>query len=410
MRDKLVKRFLKYVSFDTQSDENSSTYPSTAKQLELANYLVEELKSLGLADAAVDQYGYVTATLPGNVQGKDVPVIGFLAHMDTSPEFPGANVKPRIIENYDGQSTIELSAGRVLSPEEFPHLKNYAGKTLITTDGTTLLGADDKAGIAEIVTAVEYLLEHPEIEHGTIKVGFTPDEEVGRGVDYFDVKKFGADFAFTLDGGEYGELSYETFNAAQAKVIVHGKSIHPGEAKNKMKNAILMAMDYINQMPPAEAPAHTEGYEGFYHVYHIEGSVDRADLTWIIRDHHRDRFEERKTYMVNAAQWMNKKYGDGTFEIDVKDQYYNLYEVLKDKPEIIELAKKAMKDAGIDPIIRPVRGGTDGSRLTFMGLPTPNLFTGGHNYHGPYEYIVVESMEKAVEVIVNIVKLAAQGA
>lgn len=409
MRDKLVKRFLKYVSFDTQSDENSSTYPSTAKQLELANYLVEELKSLGLADAAVDQYGYVTATLPGNVQGKDVPVIGFLAHMDTSPEFPGANVKPRIIENYDGQSTIELGAGRVLSPEEFPHLKNYAGKTLITTDGTTLLGADDKAGIAEIVTAVEYLLEHPEIEHGTIKVGFTPDEEVGRGVDYFDVEKFGADFAFTLDGGEYGELSYETFNAAQAKVIVHGKSIHPGEAKNKMKNAILMAMDYINQMPPAEAPAHTEGYEGFYHVYHIEGSVDRAHLTWIIRDHHRDRFEERKTYMVNAAQWMNKKYGDGTFEIDVKDQYYNLYEVLKDKPEIIELAKKAMKDAGIDPIIRPVRGGTDGSRLTFMGLPTPNLFTGGHNYHGPYEYIVVESMEKAVEVIVNIVKLAAQG-
>jgi len=329
--------------------------------------------------------------------------------MDTSPEFPGANVKPRIIENYDGQSTIELGAGRVLSPEEFPHLKNYAGKTLITSDGTTLLGADDKAGIAEIVTAVEYLLEHPEIEHGTIKVGFTPDEEVGRGVDYFDVKKFGADFAFTLDGGEYGELSYETFNAAQAKVIVHGKSIHPGEAKNKMKNAILLAMDYINQMPPAEVPAHTEGYEGFYHVYHIEGSVDRAVLTWIIRDHHRDRFEERKTYMVNAAQWMNKKYGDGTFEIDVKDQYYNLYEVLKDKPEIIELAQKAMKEAGIDPIIRPVRGGTDGSRLTFMGLPTPNLFTGGHNYHGPYEYIVVESMEKAVEVIVNIVKLAAQG-
>jgi len=240
-------------------------------------------------------------------------------------------------------------------------------------------------------------------------VGFTPDEEVGRGVDYFDVKKFGADFAFTLDGGELGELSYETFNAAQAKVTIHGKSIHPGEAKNKMKNAILMAMDYISQMPPAEAPAHTEGYEGFYHVYHIEGGVDRADLTWIIRDHHRDRFEQRKTYMMEVATWMNEKYGDGTFEIDVKDQYYNLYEVLKDKPEIIELAKKAMKEAGIDPIIRPVRGGTDGSRLTFMGLPTPNLFTGGHNYHGPYEYIVVESMEKAVEVIVNIVKLAAQG-
>jgi len=409
MREKLVNRFLQYVSFDTQSDENSSTYPSTAKQLELAKYLVEELKTLGLKDAAVDQYGYVTATLPGNVEGKDVPVIGFLAHMDTSPEFPGANVKPRIIENYDGQSTIKLGAGRVLSPEEFPHMRNYVGKTLITTDGTTLLGADDKAGIAEIVTAVEYLLEHPEIKHGAIKVGFTPDEEVGRGVDYFDVKKFGADFAFTLDGGELGELSYETFNAAQAKVTIHGKSIHPGEAKNKMKNAILMAMDYISQMPPAEAPAHTEGYEGFYHVYHIEGGVDRADLTWIIRDHHRDRFEQRKTYMMEVATWMNEKYGDGTFEIDVKDQYYNLYEVLKDKPEIIELAKKAMKEAGIDPIIRPVRGGTDGSRLTFMGLPTPNLFTGGHNYHGPYEYIVVESMEKAVEVIVNIVKLAAQG-
>jgi len=410
MREKLVNRFLQYVSFDTQSDENSSTYPSTAKQLELAKYLVEELKTLGLKDAAVDQYGYVTATLPGNVEGKDVPVIGFLAHMDTSPEFPGANVKPRIIENYDGQSTIKLGAGRVLSPEEFPHMRNYVGKTLITTDGTTLLGADDKAGIAEIVTAVEYLLEHPEIKHGAIKVGFTPDEEVGRGVDYFDVKKFGADFAFTLDGGELGELSYETFNAAQAKVTIHGKSIHPGEAKNKMKNAILMAMDYINQMPPAEAPAHTEGYEGFYHVYHIEGGVDRADLTWIIRDHHRDRFEQRKTYMMEVATWMNEKYGDGTFEIDVKDQYYNLYEVLKDKPEIIELAKKAMKEAGIDPIIRPVRGGTDGSRLTFMGLPTPNLFTGGHNYHGPYEYIVVESMEKAVEVIINIATIAAQGA
>ncbi|MGB4305237.1 peptidase T [Coprothermobacter proteolyticus] len=410
MREKLVNRFLQYVSFDTQSDENSSTYPSTAKQLELAKYLVEELKTLGLKDAAVDQYGYVTATLPGNVEGKDVPVIGFLAHMDTSPEFPGANVKPRIIENYDGQSTIKLGAGRVLSPEEFPHMRNYVGKTLITTDGTTLLGADDKAGIAEIVTAVEYLLEHPEIKHGAIKVGFTPDEEVGRGVDYFDVKKFGADFAFTLDGGELGELSYETFNAAQAKVTIHGKSIHPGEAKNKMKNAILMAMDYISQMPPAEAPAHTEGYEGFYHVYHIEGGVDRADLTWIIRDHHRDRFEQRKTYMMEVATWMNEKYGDGTFEIDVKDQYYNLYEVLKDKPEIIELAKKAMKEAGIDPIIRPVRGGTDGSRLTFMGLPTPNLFTGGHNYHGPYEYIVVESMEKAVEVIINIATIAAQGA
>ncbi len=410
MREKLVNRFLQYVSFDTQSDENSSTYPSTAKQLELAKYLVEELKTLGLKDAAVDQYGYVTATLPGNVEGKDVPVIGFLAHMDTSPEFPGANVKPRIIENYDGQSTIKLGAGRVLSPEEFPHMRNYVGKTLITTDGTTLLGADDKAGIAEIVTAVEYLLEHPEIKHGAIKVGFTPDEEVGRGVDYFDVKKFGADFAFTLDGGELGELSYETFNAAQAKVTIHGKSIHPGEAKNKMKNAILMAMDYISQMPPAEAPAHTEGYEGFYHVYHIEGGVDRADLTWIIRDHHRDRFEQRKTYMMEVATWMNEKYGDGTFEIDVKDQYYNLYEVLKDKPEIIELAKKAMKEAGIDPIIRPVRGGTEGSRLTFMGLPTPNLFTGGHNYHGPYEYIVVESMEKAVEVIINIATIAAQGA
>ena len=320
MREKLVNRFLQYVSFDTQSDENSSTYPSTAKQLELAKYLVEELKTLGLKDAAVDQYGYVTATLPGNVEGKDVPVIGFLAHMDTSPEFPGANVKPRIIENYDGQSTIKLGAGRVLSPEEFPHMRKYVGKTIITTDGTTLLGADDKAGIAEIVTAVEYLLEHPEIKHGAIKVGFTPDEEVGRGVDYFDVKKFGADFAFTLDGGELGELSYETFNAAQAKVTIHGKSIHPGEAKNKMKNAILMAMDYISQMPPAEAPAHTEGYEGFYHVYHIEGGVDRADLTWIIRDHHRDRFEQRKTYMMEVATWMNEKYGDGTFEIEEKDQ------------------------------------------------------------------------------------------
>jgi tripeptide aminopeptidase len=407
MREKLVSRFLKYVSFDTQSDENSQTYPSTQKQFDLANYLVDELKQLGLTDASVDQYCYVTATLPGNVEGKNVPTIGFLAHMDTSPEFPGANVKPKIIENYDGKSTIELGAGRVLSPEEFPHMRNYAGKTLITTDGTTLLGADDKAGIAIIMTAVDYLLQHPEIKHGPIKVGFTPDEEVGRGVDYFDVKKFGADFAFTLDGGEIGELSYETFNAAQAKVTVHGKSIHPGEAKGKMKNAILMANDYIGQIPPAEAPAHTEGYEGFYHIYHFDGGVDSVELTWIIRDHNRDRFEQRKVYMKDVSDWMNRKYGEGTFEIEVKDQYYNLYEILKDKPEIIELAKEAIRQAEIEPVIRPVRGGTDGSRLTFMGLPTPNLFTGGHNYHGPYEYIVVESMEKAVQVVVNIARLAA---
>jgi tripeptide aminopeptidase len=327
--------------------------------------------------------------------------------MDTSPEFPGANVKPQIVENYDG-SDIPLGSDRVLSPQDFPDLKNYKGKTIITASGDTLLGADDKAGIAIIMTALEYLLSHPEIKHGAIKVGFTPDEEVGRGVDYFNVKKFGADFAFTLDGGPIGELNYETFNAAQAKVTVHGKSIHPGDSKNKMKNAILMALDYVSQFPPAEAPAHTEGYEGFYHVYHIEGGVDTAQLTWIIRDHNRERFEQRKTYMQDVANWMNHKYGEGTFDIEIKDQYYNLYEILKDKPEIIDLAKRAMKEAGIEPMITPVRGGTDGSRLTFMGLPTANLFTGGHNYHGPFEYIVVESMEKAVEVVVNIAHLAAE--
>ncbi|NPV88940.1 peptidase T [Coprothermobacteraceae bacterium] len=406
MKDRLVERFLRYVSFDTRSDEESATYPSTAKQLELAKHLVQELLSLGLEDAHMDDYGYVVATLPANTE-RNIPTVGFIAHMDTSPEFPGDNVKPQIIENYDG-GLITLPSGLELSPDEFPHLRNYVGKTLITTDGTTLLGADDKAGIAEIVTAIEYLVEHPEIEHGAVKVAFTPDEEVGRGVDHFDVKKFGADFAFTLDGGELGELNYETFNAAQAKIVVHGKSIHPGEAKNKMKNAIILAHDFLSQMPRAQIPAHTEGYEGFYHVYHFNGGVDKAEMSWIIRDHDRAKFEKRKEFMLGLTQWMNQKWGEGTFHIEIKDQYYNMYEILKDRLDIIELAKKAMVAAGVEPVIKPIRGGTDGSRLTYMGLPTPNIFAGGHNYHGPYEYVVVESMIKAVETVINIVKLLAQ--
>lgn len=399
----VAERFLRYVRYDTRSDGRSETCPSTEGQRVLAEALARELKEMGIKDATVDENGYVTGTLPANMD-RDVPTVGFIAHMDTSPEVSGAGINPRIIENYDG-GDIVLNSDTILSPKEFPHLRNYTGKTLITTDGTTLLGADDKAGVAEIVTAVGYLIKHPEIEHGTVKFAFTPDEEIGRGVDRFNVERFHADFAYTMDGGEIGELSFETFNAASCDVLIHGKNIHPGDAKGKMKNAILIASEFAGMLPPNETPACTDGYDGFYHIIAFNGTVEKAELSYIIRDFDKANFEKRKETMESIADKLNKKYGNGTVEIKLKDQYYNMKEKLKDEMYIVDIAKRAMEEAGIEVKIRPVRGGTDGARLSYMGLPTPNIFSGGHNYHGRFEYIPVESMEKAVDVIVNIVKI-----
>lgn len=398
----VTERFLKYVKFDTKSDGNSGTCPSTEGQMVLAKELAKELKDLGIEDASVDENGYVMGTLPANVE-KDVPTVGFIAHMDTSPEVSGADVNPRFTENYDG-GDIVLDENTVLSPKEFPHLKNYIGDTIITADGRTLLGADDKAGVAEIMAAINYLIKHPEIKHGTVKIAFTPDEEIGRGVDRFDTEKFGADFAYTMDGGEIGELSFENFNAASCDVIIHGKSIHPGDAKGKMKNAILMASEFVSMLPQDETPAHTEGYEGFYHIDMFNGTVEKAELGYIIRDFDKAGFEKRKATMVSIADALNKKYGDGTVEVILKDQYYNMKEKLADKMQIVDMAKRAMEEAGVEVKIRPVRGGTDGARLSYMGLPTPNIFDGGHNFHGRFEYIPVRSMERAVDVILNIIK------
>ena len=401
------KKFLKYVSFDTQSLHDQECYPSTAKQLSFANdVLKQECINIGLSDVNVDKYGYVTATLPSNVD-KQCPVIAFIAHMDTSPDAPGANVKPQVIENYNGLD-INLNNDVILSPSEFSSLKNYVGKTLITTDGTTLLGADNKAGIAEILEAMEYLIAHDEIPHGTIKIVFTPDEEVGHGVDFFDTKKLGAEFGYTVDGGELGELEYETFSAARAKLIFRGKSIHPGNAYKIMKNAALIASEFIEELPKSETPSTTRGREGFFHLTKMSGAVDTAELDIIIRDFETDSFENRKKLIVSITDEINKKYGEGTAILEIKDEYRNMSEVIIQKFEIVELAKRAFEECNITPIITPVRGGTDGSRLSFMGLPTPNIFTGAHNFHGPYEYICVESMEKAVDAIVSISKLNAQ--
>lgn len=401
----VVERFLRYVAIDTESARESSTYPSTLKQLDLARLLRDELAAMGLQDVTLDEFGYVMATLPANTD-KPAPVVGFLAHMDTSPDMPGKDVHPRIIENYDGNEIVlNAEMGIVLSPQQFPDLKKYTGQTLITTDGTTLLGADDKAGIAEIMTAMDYLITHPEIKHGTIKVGFTPDEEVGHGVDHFDVKRFGADFAFTLDGGEYGELQSETFSAAAAKVTVHGRNVHPGLAKNKMKNALLIGMEFNDLLPVFERPEYTENREGFYHLYLVNGTVEKATLEYIIRDHERTKFEARKELMTRAAAFINDKYGPGTLELSLNDQYYNMKEMIDQHPEIMAVALAAYEALGIPVLNRPVRGGTDGSRLSYMGLPTPNIFAGGHNFHGKYEYIPVFAMEKSVEVIVKIAEL-----
>ncbi|WP_434640769.1 peptidase T [Thermoanaerobacterium thermosaccharolyticum] len=404
----VAHRFLKYVKYETTSNENSSKCPSTDGQMAFAKDLAAELKAIGLTDVSVDENGYVMGTVPSNIDRK-IPVVGFISHMDTSPDMSGKNVNPQIIENYDGKDIIlNKDKNIVLSPSDFPELKDYIGKTLITTDGTTLLGADDKAGIAEIVTACEYLISHPEIKHGTIKVCITPDEEIGRGADKFDVKKFGADFAYTIDGGKLGELEYENFNAASAKIIIHGRNVHPGTAKGKMKNSVLIGVELASMLPLEETPENTEGYEGFYHINNFNGNVEETHLYYIIRDFDKENFENRKNYLLNLINKLNEKYGEGTVEIDLKDQYYNMREIIEKDMSIVEIALKAIEKAGVKPDVSPIRGGTDGARLSYMGLPTPNIFTGGHNFHGKYEYIPIFAMEKAVEVILNIVKLVTE--
>ncbi len=408
--ENLLNRFLKYVSIDTQSDPNSSTTPSTAKQWDLANYLVEELKQIGMTDVSIDEKSYIIATLPANTT-KKAPTIGFIAHFDTTPDFTGTNVKPQIIKNYDGKDIVlNKKENIILSPKYFKDLLLYKGQTLITTDGTTLLGADDKAGIAEIITAMEYLIKHPEIKHGTIKIGFTPDEEIGRGAHHFDVEKFAADWAYTIDGSQIGELEYENFNAAGAKLIFKGKSVHPGYAKGKMINSMLIANEFIEQLPKKETPETTKGYEGFYHIYNIKGGIEETTLQLIIRDHSAKKFEKRKKNIAKLVLKINKKYqkqfGEDIITLEINDQYYNMKEKVKPVFHIVELAEKAMKEIGIKPIVKPIRGGTDGCQLSYKGLPCPNIFAGGHNFHGKYEYVPLESMQKATELIVKIVALA----
>lgn len=403
---KVHERFLEYVKVNTKSDEETRITPSTKGQLELGKILAEELKSMGVDEVTISEYGYVYATLKANCD-KKIPKIGFISHMDTAPDMSGENVNPKIVKNYDGKE-IELGNGFVLSEEFSPELPMYKGETLITTDGTTLLGADDKAGIAEIMTAVEYLINHPEIKHGDIKIGFTPDEEIGEGADHFDVEAFGADFAYTLDGGRRGELEYENFNAAGAKVEIIGKNVHPGSAKGKMINSILVAHEFVGMLPLDEVPEKTEGYEGFSHLMDIKGTVEKTDLAFIIRDFDKDGFANRKARFTEITEILNKKYGEGTITLSLKDQYMNMKEMVEPQIHIVKNAEKAMKECGVEPIKTPIRGGTDGARLSFMGLPTPNIFTGGENFHGRFEYVSIQSMEKAVEVILNIVKIYAE--
>ncbi|OQP01692.1 peptidase T [Geobacillus sp. 44C] len=410
MKNEIIERFTKYVQVDTQSDPNSDTCPSTPGQWTLARMLVEELKAIGMEEVTIDENGYIMATLPANTD-KDVPTIGFLAHMDTAPEFTGANVKPQIVENYDGNDIILNEALHiVLSPKDFPELANYKGHTLITTDGTTLLGADNKAGIAEIMTAMAYLIQHPEIKHGKVRVAFTPDEEIGRGPHKFDVAKFGAKYAYTVDGGPLGELEYESFNAAEAKIKFKGKNVHPGTAKGKMINSMKIAMEFHAQLPANEAPEHTEGYEGFYHLLSFQGNVEETALHYIIRDFDREQFEARKTKMREIAAKLQEKYGKERIAIEIKDQYYNMREKIEPVREVVDIAYEAMKNLNIEPKISPIRGGTDGSQLSYMGLPTPNIFTGGENFHGRYEYISIDNMIKATNVIIEIIKLFEQKA
>ncbi len=394
---------MKYVSFDTQSDEHSDTVPSTERQKLLGSALAQEMQAMGLCDVSMDENGYVFGFLPATAGQEDRPVLGFIAHMDTSPDASGENVKPQIVL-YEG-GDIPLKNGDVISLEAFPFLEKYVGQEIIVTDGTTLLGADDKAGIAEILSACAYLLEHPEIPHGRIAIGFTPDEEIGCGSDHFDVSRFGAQFAYTVDGGEIGEIEYENFNAASAKLTVHGVNIHPGSAKNRMKNAILMANEWLSRLPAAETPSHTEGYEGFYHVHDMEGCETQATVSMLIRDHDRRLFEGRKRFLEELTAFENSVWGDGSFELSIKDSYYNMKEQILPHMELIENAKAAMAAAGVDPVVVPIRGGTDGARLSYMGLPCPNLSTGGANFHGVHELIPVPSLEKMVEVLVNLMKV-----
>lgn len=405
--EKILDRFLRYVAIDTQSDENSESQPSAAKELDLLKLLCKELNDMGV-EATLDEYGYVMGSIPSNID-KKVPAIGFIAHVDTSPDASGKDVKPQIIKDYDG-GDIELKGvpGLFLKPSEFPELLAHKGETIITTDGTTLLGADDKAGVAEIMNAVQYIVEHPEFKHGDIKIGFTPDEEIGRGVVKFDVKRFGADYAYTMDGGEIGELEFENFNAASAKIHIQGRNVHPGYAKDKMKNAILIGMEFNDLLPIGQRPELTEGYDGFFHIISFKGSVEEADFGYIIRDHDRKKFEEKKELIAQCAHFINVKYGEGTATLDIKDQYYNMREQVEPYYFIVEKAVKAMEMAGIKPKIQPIRGGTDGANLSFKGLPCPNIFAGGMNFHGKMEFAPLENIEKASEVVLNIIKLFAE--
>ena len=406
--EKLIDRFLKYVSFETTSDEESGVTPSTPGQMVLAKYLKEELENLGLQEVFLDENGYLYATLPANTS-KQVPVVGFIAHMDTAPDMSGKNVTPRIVQNYDGGDIVLNAAENiVMSPSQFPELKNHVGEDLIVTDGNTLLGADDKAGIAEIISGVEYLMQHPEIEHGKIRIAFNPDEEIGLGAHKFDVERFGCDFAYTFDGGEVGELEFENFNAAAAKLTFTGRNVHPGTAKNKMINSIRVANHFISMLPSHETPEHTEGYEGFYHIIGFSGNVEQTVVNYIIRDHSRERFESRKREFQHLTNKINAEYGEGTLKLELRDQYYNMREKIEPVMYVIDIAKEAMLAAGVEPVVKAIRGGTDGAQLSFKGLPCPNIFAGGMNMHGRFEYVPIPSMEKAMKVVVKIAELTAK--
>lgn len=403
----LLERFLKYVSIHTTSDENTGLVPSTPQQMEFAKILAEELKDMGMQDVSLDKKGYLMATLPSNID-KDVPTVGFISHLDTSPDMSGKNVKPRIVENYDGNDIIlNEKENIVLSPKQFPELTMYRGQSLVVTNGLTLLGADDKAGIAEIMTAMDYFIKNPDVKHGKVRIAFNPDEEIGLGAHHFDVEKFGCQFAYTMDGGEIGELEYENFNAAGAKVTFYGTNVHPGYAKNKMVNSMKIATKFMATVPANESPEYTDGYEGFYHLTGIGGDVEKTTVSYIIRDHDRKKFEERKAHLQMLVDKINSEFGDNTATLEVKDQYYNMKEKVEPVKYIVDIASEAIRQAGVEPKVKPIRGGTDGAQLSFKGLPCPNIFAGGHNFHGKYEFVPIQSMEKATEVIKNIIKIVA---
>ena len=403
----LLERFLKYVSIHTTSDENTGLVPSTPQQMEFAKILAEELKDMGMQDVSLDKKGYLMATLPSNID-KDVPTIGFISHLDTSPDMSGKNVEPRIVENYDGNDIIlNEKENIVLSPKQFPELTMYRGQSLVVTNGLTLLGADDKAGIAEIMTAMDYFIKNPDIKHGKVRIAFNPDEEIGLGAHHFDVEKFGCQFAYTMDGGEIGELEYENFNAAGAKVTFYGTNVHPGYAKNKMVNSMKIATKFMATVPANESPEYTDGYEGFYHLTGIGGDVEKTTVSYIIRDHDRKKFEERKAHLQMLVDKINSEFGDNTATLEVKDQYYNMKEKVEPVKYIVDIASEAIRQAGVEPKVKPIRGGTDGAQLSFKGLPCPNIFAGGHNFHGKYEFVPIQSMEKATEVVKNIIKIVA---